>query len=106
MMSTLSDSSLVVTFFRLIKHPQFTPTVENVLDDKISEHFSTESRIINAFDESRGFIFIGDIIRKGEKGLRRYPHIGDVSIKKIKKVLNELGLSLEINIDDWQRPKV
>ena len=46
-------------------------------------------------------IYIGDLVQKTEQDMLRTPNFGRKSLNEIKEVLNQMGLSLGMEITDW-----
>jgi DNA-directed RNA polymerase subunit alpha len=46
-------------------------------------------------------VYIGDLVQKSEAEMLRTPNFGRKSLNEIKEVLQQMGLSLGMKIDNW-----
>lgn len=55
--------------------------------------------------QSASVIYVGDLVQKKESDLLASPNFGKKSLQEIKDRLGELGLSLDMNIPNWNPEK-
>lgn len=74
----------------------------NVLWRQIgSDMFDISVRLRNCLSTAN-IVYIGDLIQKTEKELRKIPHLGRKSLDEAKDFLKEFGLELGIKIPNWR----
>lgn len=76
-----------------------TDAQNKILFKKLGE-FEFSVRSENVLREE-GIIFMGDLVQKTESELIRYRNLGRKSIREIKQLLNDEGLSLGIEVPEW-----
>lgn len=54
--------------------------------------------------QNTGIDFIGDLVQRSEADMLRIRNFGRKSLKEIKEILREMGLSLGMVIPGWERP--
>ena len=56
--------------------------------------------------KAENVIFVGDLVKKTEADMLKFPNFGKKSLTELKKALDMMGLSFGMKIDDWKRPVV
>lgn len=81
-------------------------SIESLVDpvySRLVDELELTVRAANCL-KSENIRYIGELISKSEYDLLRTPNLGRKSLSEIKAVLNELGLSLGMKVDDWVSP--
>lgn len=71
-----------------------------VLLKKVDDLESLSVRSSNCL-RNMGVVFLGDLVTKSESEILKTPNFGRKSLKEIKNSLRNLGLSLNMTVDNW-----
>ena len=77
---------------------------EDILNKQIFE-LELSVRTNNCL-KAENVIFVGDLVKKNEADMLKFPNFGKKSLTELKKALDIMGLSFGMKIDDWKRPVV
>ena len=80
-----------------------TDTTVDPVYSRLVDELELTVRAANCL-KSENIRYIGELVSKTEYDLLRTPNLGRKSLSEIKAVLNELGLSLGMKIDEWVSP--
>jgi len=87
----------------------FNTTSKSFGDDDIfnKQIFELELSVrTNNCLKAENVIFVGDLVKKTEADMLKFPNFGKKSLTELKKALDMMGLSFGMKIDDWKRPVV
>lgn len=72
--------------------------------DKYTEELPLSIRPANALMNSEKARYVGQLVQFTEKDLLSLRHFGRRSLREVKEALSDIGLSLGMDIGDWQPP--
>ena len=80
--------------------------VDEGLQRRMSKKFDYPEISLRSYNALRGsgLFYLGDVAALSESDLRRIPSIGSKSIKEIKDILAEHGMSFGSDVSGWKRP--
>jgi len=59
---------------------------------------------LHAVLDNAGIEYIGDLVQKTRAEVLEIPNLGPKSLAQIEAILAELGMSLGMKLDEWERP--
>lgn len=72
--------------------------------DKYTEELPLSIRPANALMNSEKACYVGQLVQFTEKDLLGMRNFGRRSLREVKRVLSDIGLSLGMDVGDWQPP--
>jgi DNA-directed RNA polymerase alpha subunit len=60
---------------------------------------------LGSYLSSAGIRYVGELVQKTEHDLLRKHHFGPRMLKEVEGLLQEMGLSLGMNLGNWSPPK-
>lgn len=81
-------------------------SVASTVNPKLYDKVDTLELTVRAANclKSENIRYIGDLVTKSESQLLRTPNLGRKSLAEIKNMLADQGLSLGLNVPEWQTP--
>lgn len=99
----IQDQLLVFTDFDALEEQQTGESTGANLEDILAQpidHLDLSVRSMNCL-KSDDIFYVGDLVLRTEQEMLRTPNFGRKSLTEIKEVLENMGLSLGMKLDNW-----
>lgn len=99
----IQDQLLVFTDFDALEEQQTGESAGANLEDILAQpidHLDLSVRSMNCL-KSDDIFYVGDLVLRTEQEMLRTPNFGRKSLTEIKEVLENMGLSLGMKLDNW-----
>jgi DNA-directed RNA polymerase subunit alpha len=102
--SIIQDQLAVFADFKVLDEGPAQPVedkdIESLLGRPI-EHLDLSVRSMNCL-KSDNIFYVGDLVQRSEQEMLRTPNFGRKSLTEIREVLHNMGLTLGMQVGDWQ----
>jgi len=102
--SIIQDQLVVFADFKSLDEGPAQPVedkdIESLLGRPI-EHLDLSVRSMNCL-KSDNIFYVGDLVQRSEQEMLRTPNFGRKSLTEIREVLHNMGLTLGMQVGDWE----
>ncbi|MDX8412105.1 MAG: DNA-directed RNA polymerase subunit alpha [Mariprofundaceae bacterium] len=102
--SIIQDQLAVFADFKVLDEGPAPPVEDKDIESMLGrpiEHLDLSVRSMNCL-KSDNIFYVGDLVQRSEQEMLRTPNFGRKSLTEIREVLHNMGLTLGMQVGDWQ----